>query len=329
MKGRPDERDTIFSRMGLDPSSARYREYYHRHPEREAVDRPLRTAGPGTFSDRTLEIGFIDSVFALIASWRPGVCGPVAKECIPLTPEKADRAVRTAAEGLGAMLTGIAPVDEAWVYGVRGRGERYGRRVEKIPPFVVVTAVEMAEAEVMTAPAPRQSIAVVKAYLEAAKIALALAGYIRSLGYEAVAHIDGESELVLPPAAAAAGLGEIGRHGLLVNRRFGSRLRFSAVTTTLPLPVDIPEEAVNGGLTAFCSRCGRCAALCPANAIPHDPPASGTPRPFGHTDTDACYDAWKKFGTDCGVCLAACPLGRKAAATEGGPNLLKGLMYRG
>ncbi|RKX78985.1 MAG: hypothetical protein DRZ90_09340 [Spirochaetes bacterium] len=46
--------------------------------------------------------------------------------------------------------------------------------------------------------------------------------------------------MVLPPSAAAAGLGEIGRHGLLVTKNYGSRVRISAVTTNL-----------SGGLSLF------------------------------------------------------------------------------
>lgn len=324
-----DERDTIFSRMNLEIGSPEYREYYRVHPDREETDRSFREAPPGTFADRTEEIGFVDSVFSLIASWRRGVRGPAADRYLPLDREEAGSLVQNAAEGLGATLVGIAAVDEKWTYQWRGRGEHYGERVENIGSFAVVTAVEMSEAEIMAAPAPRQSVAVVKAYLEAAKIALALAAYIRSLGYEATAHIDGESEIVMPPAAVAAGLGQIGRHGLVVNRRYGSRLRFSAVTTHLALPADRPEEAADGGLTNFCARCGRCAALCPVGAIPDGPATEeAAVRPFPPTDPDACYGAWKRFGTDCGVCLAACPVGRKDPSDEGSDRL-KRFMYRG
>ena len=111
-------------------------------------------------------------------------------------------------------------------------------------------------------------------------------------------HIDGESEIALPPAAVAAGLGEIGRHGLLVMKKFGSRVRLSAVTTDLPLPFDEPVLIEKEGLADFCVRCGKCSLECPANAIP-----------VGHdsVDHEACFGAWKRFGTDCGICLAVCP----------------------
>ncbi|MCK5736945.1 MAG: 4Fe-4S binding protein [Spirochaetaceae bacterium] len=300
MRPRFDERDTIFSRMELVPGSGRYQEYYANNPEKDDVDRSLREAPSGEFSHHILENHFIDETFGLLAEMRQFVRGPVVDKPSDIKPEEAAVFLKHNALKQGAVLTGFTESREKLFYGIRGRGERYGKSVDDYLPCIIVFVFEMDKEEIRQAPEPRQSAEVVRTYLKAASTALSTARFIRSLGWEAVAHIDGESEVVLPPAAAAAGLGEIGRHGLLVTKKYGSRVRLSAVTTSLPLPADMPTHVVSGGLSSFCDSCGKCIAACPSGAI--SPEISG-----GNVNHEACFGTWKRFGTDCGICLAVCP----------------------
>ena len=53
-------------------------------------------------------------------------------------------------------------------------------------------------------------------YLSAAAIAVQAAAFIRRLGWPAEAHIDGNYQVICPLVARDAGLGEIGRMGLLM-----------------------------------------------------------------------------------------------------------------
>lgn len=295
---RPDERDTIFSRMTLEPGSDRYQDYYSRHPEREVLDNEFRSAPPGEYAHQTLDIQMVDETFGLIAEMRPMVRGPIASEQVQVDPSEAADYLKQNALNLGASDAGIADIDPSHLYAIRGRGERYGRPVDDVEvlPRILVFVIEMDKDEIRQAPEARQSAEVVRGYLKAAMVALSTARFIRSLGWEAVAHIDGESEVVLPPAAAAAGLGEIGHHGLLVTRQYGSRVRLSAVTSNMPLSTDAPAATVPKGLADFCSRCDKCAESCPAGAID-----------AGTVNHEACFSMWKQFGTDCGICLAVCP----------------------
>ena len=68
-------------------------------------------------------------------------------------------------------------------------------------------------------------------YLRSGVLALKLAAYIREMGYEATAHIDGNYEVICPLVAVDAGLGVIGRMGLLMTPDLGPRVRISVVTT--------------------------------------------------------------------------------------------------
>jgi len=75
-------------------------------------------------------------------------------------------------------------------------------------------------------------------YLDSGSIAVQLAAFIRNLGYPALAHIDGNYQVVCPLVARDAGLGDIGRMGLLMTPKLGPRVRIGVVTTDLPLLVD-------------------------------------------------------------------------------------------
>ncbi|MDO5376863.1 MAG: 4Fe-4S double cluster binding domain-containing protein [Clostridia bacterium] len=64
-------------------------------------------------------------------------------------------------------------------------------------------------------------------------------------------------------AAVRAGLGVIGKNGMLIHPCFGTRTVIILMATDIPAPVERPE----GGKSASCAACGRCAAACPAKAI--------------------------------------------------------------
>jgi epoxyqueuosine reductase len=68
-------------------------------------------------------------------------------------------------------------------------------------------------------------------------------------------------DISLRHAAVAAGLGVFGRHNLVINPTFGSRLIFTAILTELQMASDPPvtEE--------FCNNCGLCVKKCPAGAL--------------------------------------------------------------
>jgi epoxyqueuosine reductase len=136
-------------------------------------------------------------------------------------------------------------------------------------------------------------------------IALILNAAIQELGYQAMPVaasqlIDWKNQrghLSHKHVARAAGLGWIGRNNLLVNERFGARIRLVTVLTDLPLVVDTPTSR-------DCGSCKDCLTVCPVGAIKEQQ------ADFNHV---GCYEQLKIFSKTlhlshhiCGVCVKAC-----------------------
>jgi len=89
------------------------------------------------------------------------------------------------------------------------------------------------------------------------KLADRIAQEIGPFGYRAFV----DSAPVLEKALARnAGLGWIGKHTNVINRRAGSWFFLGELYTDLPLPVDTPESD-------HCGTCVRCIEICPTRAI--------------------------------------------------------------
>ena len=87
-----------------------------------------------------------------------------------------------------------------------------------------------------------------------------LAAYIREMGYEAV-----QNRAQPMPTALAAGIGELGRHGMLISEKFGSRIHLGdPILTNMPL---FPDKPIDIGVDDFCKVCRKCATTCPTNSI--------------------------------------------------------------
>jgi epoxyqueuosine reductase len=128
--------------------------------------------------------------------------------------------------------------------------------------------------------------------------------------------------------AARAGLGFLGKNGMLISRRHGNWLFLAGILTRIAIEPDAPvrkkplppKEAEPAGL--LCGKCTRCSGACPTQAIP---------RP-GVVDARRCisYHTIENKGIiprelragigdrvyGCDVCLEVCPWNRFAQAAR-------------
>jgi reductive dehalogenase len=209
------------------------------------------------------------------------------------------------ARALGAVAAGCAPLDPAFVYTAKGRFDAdYGRPIPLDHPHVLVFLVEMDLAAMRAAPAAPAIRESARQYYRAAAVAITTAEVFRALGRDARPHYDAHYEVILPPLAVRAGLGELGRNNILVADRFGSRVRIGAVSTTFPLRPSLPIDL---GVPAFCRACRKCAENCPSGALSKGDPVPVRGVRKWPTNVERCHRFWLRAGTDCGVCMACCP----------------------
>ena len=310
LTGRVDERDVIFSREEYQAGTTRYKNYYSSKPENKAIDDKLRQLPellkPGSRYYDPIRSPFISSIFKLIRGLTNDVDGEVANIKHNFKPNDITIAIKEIVLDMGAVDVGIANLNPAYVYSHVGRGpEVWGTQINNNHRFVIVFALEMDCYRIEKAPRLPVTLETARQYLSSANISVILASFIRRMGYPARAHIAGSNyQILLPPVAYDAGLGELGRIGYIISPKFGARIRLGAVTTDLPLIVDKP---ITFGVQNFCEKCLKCAINCPSNAIPKDVKMNIRGIMKWQINTDKCLHYWRVIGTDCALCMKVCP----------------------
>jgi len=307
---RADERDVMFARADYGPGSNQYDDYYQMRPEKKEIDDKIRglaeLLSPGGQYYDPVRSGYVASLFGLEEKLVTLVDGPVSQDGQRIDPQEASAILKRLTLHLGAAQVGIARLNPNWVYSHVGRGpEQWGAEIRNEHPYVIAFSVEMDYSHVQEAPSIGISEETALQYLHAQRISIVVAHYIRSLGYPARAHISGSNyQIMLPPVAYDAGLGELGRLGYLISPKFGARIRLGAVTTGIPL---VPDEPINLGVQDFCEKCKKCAENCPPGAISSGGKAMIRGVEKWQLDIEKCYHYWRVIGTDCGLCMKVCP----------------------
>lgn len=223
--------------------------------------------------------------------------------------------IKNLAKLFGADLVGITDFDTRWIYESRVDIRGFKDVSHDLPEgmtHVIVMAHAMDRDLVQTYPSALAGAATGREYSHETAIVIQLTTYIRNLGYEAVGSMN-DTGLVIP-FAVKAGLGEYGRHQMVITPEFGPRVRFSKIFTNLPLEIDRPRRH---GITEYCNNCTVCADACPPKALPYGPPDArrqnrSTVRGVKKwsANCEKCFGYWVKIGTDCAICMRVCPFNR-------------------
>jgi ferredoxin len=307
---RFDERDIMFARARLEPGSPNYAAYYALRPGNKAGDDRTRSL-PGLLAPTASEanpplFAATTATFDLIETLRSRVDGQPAAQRTGPDPTRMAVTVKGLARHWGAHSVGITSLQPYHLYSHIGRGSgEYGSPIHLEHTYALAFTVEMDRAMVDTAPAAPTLLESARQYACAAQIAIQLAGFIRNQGYRARAHIDGDYRVIAPLVARDAGLGELGRMGLLMTPALGPRVRLGVVTTDLPLAIDPRSDDLS--VLDFCQVCKKCADCCPVQAIPRGDRTEIDGALRWRIKDEICFRYWNVIGTDCARCMAVCP----------------------
>jgi NAD-dependent dihydropyrimidine dehydrogenase PreA subunit len=220
--------------------------------------------------------------------------GPVAAQRRDFaSPAEAAAEVKRLARARGAALVGIAEI---------GEEDRY---FGATPPhrLAICLGLPMDRGEMEHAPEERASAEVMRTYRRIGRLAVELAEDIRAMGHPARAYGNPNSiDILHIPLAVRAGLGELGKHGSMINAEHGSNFRLAAVLTDLPMQLDTPVDA---GVEDVCNRCRRCVDDCPPRAIYEEKQLVRGRRKW-YVDFDKCVPYFVKT-MGCAICIEVCP----------------------
>ncbi len=303
-----DERDTMFARMSYEKNSDCYNDYYKRNEHLKEKDDLIKEM-PNICSEGTV---FYDEIFSKVANANFELLSNLRhlsnikakEEKVNIPPLKATNIIKNLCTKYGALDCSIVELKDYHYYSHRGRHpENYGEKItENIKhKYAIIFTLKMDKDIMNMSPRTPVVIESSKAYVDGAIIGLQLGQYISYLGFDSFVQMDANYLINLTRVANDSSLGEVGRNGLLITKNNGCAVRLGAVTTNMPL---IPCENKNYGIKdKLCKNCDLCSLTCPPKAINN----SSDENNWG-TDQVKCYERWRMFGTDCGICISSCPV---------------------
>ncbi len=221
-----------------------------------------RVSAPNHFADRR---NFLPTVVN-----RP-TKGKINPKKMPVPdPAAMTRHIKAVARYMGADLVTIAKAHPSFMYA----GSRYVQDgiaddpylkntpeelVQKFP-YLIVTTTAWDHDKLQAHRHHIGDAAYHVSQMKGVMILKALEGYVKELGYNAVRGVAN------PQASGlASGMGELGRNGLIINKKYGARIHMpDPIMTDLPL---VPDQPVDIGVEDFCNICRKCAINCPTNSI--------------------------------------------------------------
>lgn len=235
---------------------------------------------------------------------------PVTGEALQQSAGTWSKDLAAFADTLDMELFGITALQPEWTFA--GASLDY--------QWVIMLGVAHDYEQIKTAPKDTAGAEVIRQYGRATKAAKDVATWFRQRGWQAAPHAGPMAgPLLMIPPAIECGFGELGKHGSIINKDYGSSFRLAAVLTNAPL---LPTPRVSYGVDDFCSRCQVCSNACPPDAIlPKKVMVRGNNK--WYVNFDKCIPFFNEnFG--CGICIAICPWSMPGR----GPKIVEQLLRR-
>jgi reductive dehalogenase len=233
------------------------------------------------------------------------------------TSEAATSLVKRVAKFYGADLVGIAPLEKRWIYSYTTEktegGASYDHVKQEIPEDVKYAVVMGFAPDYDLLKYPRTYIGGAghdEASTRMVVTSQTLTLFLQNLGFKAI-DCNLDDVVMSVPLAMLAGMGQLGRHGMLITPQYGPRIRLGVVLTSLPLETDAP---IDFGVTEFCEVCKRCAEMCPSDSIPsgrrNTEPVNVSNSPGGikwYHNGETCRILHVTARYPCATCNSVCP----------------------
>ena len=249
----------------------------------------------------------VKHVYTDFGNRAPKVLDPVAEVYADDTPANWTARVKEFVLENEGDLVGICKLNPDWFYDEM-----------EVPdlPWVVAIGAKMDFDKMQHVPPstddPVSAIEVGEVYNKVDRAAGKLANWIRGQGWYGENQGGPNSgQMTLIPAALKCGFGEPGKHGSIINRKYGSLIRLSAVRTDLPL---VPDNAVIFGADEFCMKCRACTRACPVDAICDEKQMVRSETKW-YVNFDKCIPYFNE-NYACGICIAVCPWSRPGVSQK-------------
>ena len=205
--------------------------------------------------------------------------------------------IRGKAREMGFGEVGFTRLDRKYVFAAKKRWVKFEHSI--------CLALEQDYEQTQTIPDMEAEYAHYGTYEIMGELALALADYIRALGYRAQIHSPNDNSAAYIPMFVEAGLGQLGANGQLLSPHFGSRARLMMITTDAPV---IHDKPIDYGIQTFCQKCQVCVNRCPGRALVRDKVWwRGVEK--NKLIYDRCRPVMARYD-GCGVCIKVCPVQR-------------------
>lgn len=168
----------------------------------------------------------------------------------------------------------------------------------------IVITMEMEREAIKTAPSDAATGEVWRTYSGLGIIVNKLAYFLRERGYNCHPSPAVGGDVCTPPLAQDAGVGVIGKNGLLITPEFGPSQRIAVVFIDVEnLPLQTLADNKHLWIKGFCEICNNCIRECPGQAIYEQTLTLDDGYPV-YVEREKCAPYFSK---NCCTCIAACP----------------------
>ncbi|MGD1840044.1 MAG: hypothetical protein ACFB0B_03990 [Thermonemataceae bacterium] len=198
------------------------------------------------------------------------------------------------AKKLGISKIGYTKVNPDFIY----------RDFDILTDKVMILAMEMDRDAIKTNPSEKATKEIWRTYSVLGETVNKIAEFLRNKGYKCHPSPAIGGDIMTVPVAQDAGIGVVGKNGILIAPEFGPSMRLAAIFLDVDnLPIKTIEDNEHLWVRDFCETCNHCVKNCPGKAIYEETKImkDGYPK---FIDAEKCAPFFSK---NCSKCISNCP----------------------